>query len=142
MIAAWSVDRLGRSLQDLVGFLNELEAFGCNLYLHQQALDTTPPPSGRAMFQMCGVFAEFERAMIRGRVLAGMARAKDAGIKMGRGRRKDDRRSKDEERWGCSRAELDMRILALRNEGHGTLKTSKTLGVGTARVQRAVAQIA
>src|SRR6516164_2974021 len=60
MIAAWSVDRLGRSLQDLVGFLNELHALRCHLYLHQQALDTSTP-SGRAMFQMCGVFAESER---------------------------------------------------------------------------------
>ena len=49
MIAAWSVDRLGRSLQDLVGFVGELQAVGCHLYLHQQALDTTTP-SGRAMF--------------------------------------------------------------------------------------------
>src|SRR5215468_924100 len=55
MIAARSVDRLGRSLQDLVGFVGELQVVGCNLYLHQQALDTTTP-SGRAMFQMCGVF--------------------------------------------------------------------------------------
>ena len=54
MIAAWSVDRLGRSLQDLVGFLNELHALRCHLYLHQQSLDTSTP-SGRAMFQMCGV---------------------------------------------------------------------------------------
>src|SRR6201988_5020702 len=76
MIAAWSVDRLGRSLQDLVGFLNELQALGCNLYLHQQALDTSTP-SGRAMFQMCGVFAEFERSMIRERVTAGLARARE-----------------------------------------------------------------
>jgi DNA invertase Pin-like site-specific DNA recombinase len=58
MIAAWSVDRPGRSLQGLVGFLTELQALGCDLYLHQQALDTSTP-SGRAMFQMCGVFAEF-----------------------------------------------------------------------------------
>jgi DNA invertase Pin-like site-specific DNA recombinase len=58
MIAAWSVDRLGRSLQDLVGFLNELHALRCHLYLHQQALDTSTP-SGRAMFQMCGVFADY-----------------------------------------------------------------------------------
>jgi hypothetical protein len=54
MVAAWSVDRLGRSLQHLLGFLNELQALGCDLYLHQQALDTSTP-SGRAMFQMCGV---------------------------------------------------------------------------------------
>src|SRR6516162_7846323 len=63
MIAAWSVDRLGRSLQDLVGFLTELQALGCHLYLHQQALDTSAP-FGKAMFQMCGLFAEFERGMI------------------------------------------------------------------------------
>src|SRR5437763_12926647 len=70
LIAAWSVDRLGRSLQHLVGFLNELQALNCNLYLHQQAIDTTTP-SGRAMFQMCGVFAEFERSMIVERVKCG-----------------------------------------------------------------------
>ena len=84
MIAAWSVDRLGRSLQDLVGFVGELQAVGCNLYLHQQALDTTTP-SGRAMFQMCGVFAEFERRMIVDRVNAGLARARANGVKQPKG---------------------------------------------------------
>lgn len=72
MVAAWSVDRLGRSLQDLLSLLNELHAKGVDLYLHQQGLDTSTP-SGRAMFQMLGVFAEFERAMIRERVMAGLA---------------------------------------------------------------------
>jgi hypothetical protein len=71
---AWSVDRLGRSLQDLVGFLSELHALGIDLFLHQQGLDTTTP-AGKAMFQMMGVFAEFERAMIQERVRAGLARA-------------------------------------------------------------------
>ena len=75
IVMAWSVDRLGRSLQDLVAFLSELHALGIELYLHQQGLDTTTP-AGKAMFQMLGVFAEFERAIIRERVLAGMARAK------------------------------------------------------------------
>src|SRR6201998_696397 len=83
MIAAWSVDRLGRSLQDLVGLLQELQALKCDLYLHQQAIDTTTP-SGRAMFQMCGVFAEFERAMIVERVNAGLARAPEKGVRFGR----------------------------------------------------------
>src|SRR5262249_16081846 len=64
VIMAWSVDRLGRSLQDLVGFLSEIHAFGIDLFLHQQGLDTTTP-AGKAMFQMMGVFAEFERAMIQ-----------------------------------------------------------------------------
>jgi DNA invertase Pin-like site-specific DNA recombinase len=78
MVAAWSIDRLGRSLQDLVGFLTHLRELGCDPYLHQQALDTSTP-SGRVMFQMCGVFAEFERGMIRERVNAGLARAKERG---------------------------------------------------------------
>jgi DNA invertase Pin-like site-specific DNA recombinase len=83
IVMAWSVDRLGRSLQDLVAFLSELHALGIELYLHQQGLDTTTP-AGKAMFQMLGVFAEFERAIIRERVLAGMARAKAKGTKSGK----------------------------------------------------------
>ena len=80
---AWSVDRLGRSLQDLVGFLSELHALSIDLFLHQQGLDTRTP-SGKAMFQMMGVFAEFERAMIQERVRAGLARAKAEGKRLGR----------------------------------------------------------
>ena len=123
MIAAWSVDRLGRSLQDLVGFLNELQALHCHLYLHQQAIDTTTP-SGRAMFQMCGVFAEFERAMIVERVNAGLARAKAEGKTLGR---------------KPVKPAVEQRIRALRAKGMGILKIGKTLGVGTSVVQRVVA---
>ena len=72
-IMAWSVDRLGRSLPDLVSFLNEAQAKNVDLYLHQQGLDTSTP-SGRMMFQMLSVFAEFERAMIRERIMAGLRR--------------------------------------------------------------------
>ncbi len=63
IVMAWSVDRLGRGLQDLIGFLSELHALGIDLALHQQGIDTTTP-AGKAMFQMMGVFAEFERSMI------------------------------------------------------------------------------
>ena len=83
VIMSWSVDRLGRSLQDLVGFLGDIHASGVDLYLHQQALDTTTP-TGRAMFGMLGVFAEFERAMIRERVNAGLQRAREQGKTLGR----------------------------------------------------------
>jgi len=83
IVMAWSVDRLGRSLQDLVAFLGEIHANRCELYLHQQGLDTTTP-AGKAMFQMMGVFAEFERAIIVERVRAGMARAKAQGTKSGK----------------------------------------------------------
>jgi DNA invertase Pin-like site-specific DNA recombinase len=83
LIACWSVDRLGRSLKDLVGFLQEVNALGIGLYLHQQGLDTTTP-AGTAMFQMLGVFAEFERGIIRERVLAGLSRARSQGKRLGR----------------------------------------------------------
>lgn len=74
MVASWAVDRLGRSLQNLVGFLTEINAKGVDLYLHQQALDTSTP-SGRAMFGMLSVFADFEREMIISRIKAGLARS-------------------------------------------------------------------
>lgn len=83
MVAAWSVDRLGRSLQDLISFLVDIEGAGIDLFLHQQAVDTSTP-SGRAMFQLLGVFAEFERAMIVERVKAGLTRAKQQGKRLGR----------------------------------------------------------
>ena len=78
MVASWSVCRLGRSLQHLVHLLGELDARGVDLYLHVQALDTSTP-SGRAMFQMLGVFAEFERSMISERVKSGLARSTKKG---------------------------------------------------------------
>jgi DNA invertase Pin-like site-specific DNA recombinase len=78
VVMAWSVDRLGRSLQDLVAFLSELHALGIDLFLHQQGIDTTTP-GGKAMFQMMGVFAEFERSIIQERVRAGLRRARSEG---------------------------------------------------------------
>ena len=83
MVAAWSVDRLGSSLKDLVSLLSDLQAKGVDLFLFQQGLDTSTP-SGRAMFQMLGVFSEFEAAMIRERVRTGVARAKRNGTKSGK----------------------------------------------------------
>jgi DNA invertase Pin-like site-specific DNA recombinase len=85
VVMAWNVDRLGRSLQDLVGFLSEIHAAGVDLFLHQQGLDTTTP-AGKAMFQMLGVFAEFERSIIQERVRAGLRRAKAEGKTLGRPR--------------------------------------------------------
>ncbi|HKT52933.1 MAG TPA: recombinase family protein [Caulobacteraceae bacterium] len=73
MIAAWSVDRLGRSLSHLVAFLGDIQTKGVDLYLHQQGLDTSTS-AGRAMFGMLGVFAELERSLIRERIMAGLRR--------------------------------------------------------------------
>jgi len=74
LIACWSVDRLGRSLQHLVNFLGEINERGVDLYLHTQGLDTSTP-AGRAMFSMLSVFAEFERSILRQRIMAGLARS-------------------------------------------------------------------
>ena len=83
VVLAWDVSRLSRSLVDLVTTLDELHACGIDLYLHQQAIDTTTP-AGKAMFQMCGVFAEFERGILSERVKAGLNRARAEGKKLGR----------------------------------------------------------
>jgi DNA invertase Pin-like site-specific DNA recombinase len=80
MIAVWSSDRLGRSLQHLIEVLQTIRDTGTGLYIHAQSIDTTTP-AGRAMFGMLGVFSEFEREMIVARVNAGIARAKQHGTK-------------------------------------------------------------
>ena len=117
------VDRLGRSLQDLVSFLAELRAVGCDLYLERQAVDTTTP-AGRALFQMLGVFAEFERSIIQERVRAGLRRAKAEGKQLGRPR---------------IPSELEAKVLAaLRVPGRteGVRKIAKRFGVNPGTVQR------
>jgi DNA invertase Pin-like site-specific DNA recombinase len=124
IVAAWSVDRLGRSLQDLVGFLAELNAVGCDLYLEKQAVDTTTP-AGRALFQMLGVFAEFEREIIRERVAAGLARARVKGTKSGK---PIGRPAVGPRKIAAVRAELA--------KGTGVLKTARLVGVGVSVVQR------
>lgn len=126
MVAAWSVDRLGRSLQDLVGFLAEIHGAGVDLYLHQQAIDTSTP-SGKAMFQMLGVFAEFERSMIRERVNSGIARAKAKGQRFGRPK---------------VSLEAEEKARGLLRAGNGILKVAKLAGLGSGTVQRIKAEMA
>ena len=117
LVAAWSVDRLGRSLPDLVALLAELQARGVDLFLHQQALDTSTP-SGRMMFQMLAVFAEFERAMIVARVRAGLQRT-----------------TKRLGRPPMDTAKVEA-IRALLNAGTGIRETARRTGAGTATVMR------
>ena len=124
VLCAWSVDRLGRSLADLVNGLQELHAAKVDLFLHQQALDTTTP-AGKAMFGMMGVFAEFERSMIVARVNAGLARAKIQGTKSGKaiGRPR-------------IKAKVEQRVRDELAAGHGILKVASIVGVGSGTVQR------
>jgi DNA invertase Pin-like site-specific DNA recombinase len=120
LVAAWSVCRLGRSLSDLVAMLSELRSRDIDLYLHQQALDTSTP-SGRALFGMLGVFSEFERAMIRDRVMAGLDRARAAGKRLGRPR---------------TTPFTISRIRAALDEGRGVRETARMLKVSPAKVSQ------
>ena len=123
MVAAWSVDRLGRSLQDLVSFLGDLQSKKVDLYLHQQALDTSTP-SGKAMFGMLGVFAEFERTIIQERVKAGLARARAKGTTLGRPR---------------TDPKIEQQIRNLAAKGVGKVKIARMLGIGVSVTQRVLA---
>ena len=126
MVAAWSVDRLGRSLIDLVQLLQDLHAKRVDLYLHQQGIDTTTP-SGRAMFQMMGVFAEFERSMIRERVMAGLARAKADGTRLGRPATVADDAAKVQTIRAARAAGKSIRTIA-REQGVGIGTVSRLAG--------------
>jgi DNA invertase Pin-like site-specific DNA recombinase len=120
VVMAWAIDRLGRSLIDLLGTIQNLEAYGVDLYLDQQAIDTTTP-AGKLMFQVAGAFAEFERSMIRQRVNAGLRRAVEQGKTLGRP--KID-------------AAIERRILRHLQAGKGILKVARECDVGTGTVQR------
>jgi len=126
VVMAWAIDRLGRSLIDLLGTIQSLEACGVDLYLDQQAIDTTTP-AGKLMFQITGAFAEFERSMIRQRIRAGLKRAVEAGKQLGR------------PKVGPA---LEKRIQSQLRAGKGMLATAKALGVGTSTVQRVAREMA
>ena len=125
VIMAWAIDRLGRSLIDLLGTIQTLEACGVDLYLDQQAIDTTTP-AGRLMFQVTGAFAEFERSMIRQRVRAGLARAVRQGKRLGR-------------------PKIDLatekRVQERLRAGVGIIKTARECDVGVGTVQRVKAEM-
>jgi len=129
LIAVWSVDRIGRSLQHLVAFLTEIHGKGIDLYLHQQGIDTTTP-SGKAMFQMLGVFAEFERSIISERVKSGLERVRSQGKHIGRPK---------------VSAEVDKMVLIARANGGniplGKKRIASDLGIGVGTVQRILAEV-
>lgn len=120
LIAAWAVDRLGRSLRDLVLFMDELQHRRVDLYLHQQGLDTSTP-AGRAMFGLLSVFSDYERSMIRSRVISGVNRARDAGKRLGR---------------PPTDPKLVEKVKRLLAQGAGIRPTAAKLKVSTGLVQR------
>jgi DNA invertase Pin-like site-specific DNA recombinase len=125
VVMAWSIDRVGRSLIDLLGTIQHLEACKVDLYLDQQSLDTSVP-SGKLMFQVTGAFAEFERGMIRERVHAGLKRAVAAGKTLGR-------RPVEESEEGQAKVRKAKRLLA---KGTGINKVAKAAGLSNGTVSR------
>jgi DNA invertase Pin-like site-specific DNA recombinase len=120
-ILVWSVDRLGRSLQDLVSFLNDIQSVDCDLYIHQSGIDTSTP-TGKMMFQLVGMFSEFERGMIRERVVAGQNRAKSQGKHIGRPTNLNEG--------------LVHSIKYMKEQGVGIRKIAKDLSVGVGTVYK------
>ena len=120
VVMCWALDRLGRSLRDLMDTLGDLAAGNVDLFLHQQAIDTTTP-AGRMFFHVLGAFSEFEREMIRTRVNAGLDRARAQGKRLGR--RPVSRK-------------VEEAIRERLKAGKGVLKVAREVGVGTSVVQR------
>jgi DNA invertase Pin-like site-specific DNA recombinase len=125
VVAAWSVDRFGRSLQDVVSMLAQLQEQHVAVYLHQQQVDGTTA-AGRAMLGMCAVFAEFEWSSTRDRIKAGVARARAQGKRIGR---------------PPVHPATEARIRELRKQGYGKLKIAKALGCGVGTVQRVLSAV-
>lgn len=119
MVMVWSIDRIGRSLQNLVEILSKLLSLMMDLYFQQQGLDTNTP-SGRMMFSVFGALAEFGRSPIRERVVAGQQWAKAKGKKLGRPSKRNEG--------------LKTAIQLLRQKGMGIKQTAKECGVGVGTV--------
>jgi DNA invertase Pin-like site-specific DNA recombinase len=119
MVICWSIDRLGRSLQNLIEILNELQSLKVDLFFMQQGLDTSTS-AGRMMFSIFGALAEFERNLIRERVIAGQQRAISQGVKMGRPSKMND---------GMKNA-----IKLLRERGIGIKQIARELKIGIGTV--------
>jgi DNA invertase Pin-like site-specific DNA recombinase len=85
-LIVWKLDRLGRSLRDLIAMLDALRDRGVRFQSLTEAIDTETP-TGRAMWQMIGVLAELERSLIAERTRAGVKAAQARGVKFGRKRK-------------------------------------------------------
>jgi DNA invertase Pin-like site-specific DNA recombinase len=123
LIMVWAIDRLGRSIQHLVGFMNDIQAMGVDLYVHQQAIDTTTP-SGRMTFSIFSALGEYERELIRERIMAGQRRARAQGVKLGRPSKLNDA--------------VRTSVKLLRGGGMGIKEISRTLEIGIGSVYGAL----
>ena len=130
-ILIWDISRAGRSLQHLVQFLDDIQSKNIDLYIHNSGLDTSTP-TGKMMFQMVGVFAEFEKNMIRDRVKSGMDRAKKNGTKSG----------KKIGRPSNVNPSTESAVVALRQNGYSLNRISKELSIGSGTIYQILSKAA
>jgi DNA invertase Pin-like site-specific DNA recombinase len=123
-LIVWKLDRLGRSLRDLIIMLDDLKQRGVKFCSVTQAIDTDTP-TGRAMWQMIGVLAELERSLISERTRAGVKAARDRGVKFGRKRK-------------LSREQIDH-ARKLIQEGHRRENVANLLNVNRTTLYQAIA---
>jgi len=120
LVAVWKLDRLGRSLQHLLRTLDSLPGWGVQFVSARDSGIDTTSPSGRLMLHMLAALAEFERALLRERVIAGVRRAQAAGKHCGR-----------------KKVEIDLRpAVAMLDRGHGIKTTARSLGVSVSTLRR------
>ena len=123
LIMVWAIDRLGRSIQHLVGFMNEIQSLNVDLYVHQQAIDTTTP-SGRMIFGIFSALGEYERELMRERIMAGQRRARSQGVKIGRPSKMNEA--------------VKTSVQLLRGNGMAIREISKRLEIGVGTVYSAL----
>lgn len=123
LVMFWAVDRASRNLTDLVQMMDDFSAKNVGMYFHQQSIDSTTP-SGRAMLQMAGVFASFERSMLKERILAAHNRARAEGKTIGRPSMLNDG--------------IVASVKFMREQGLGIKRISKELGIGVGTVYKAI----
>jgi DNA invertase Pin-like site-specific DNA recombinase len=125
VVMSWSIDRLGRSIQDLVGFMKEVQAAGVDLYVHAQAINTQTP-AGRMVFGIFSALGEYERELIRERINAGIARARSEGKRLGRPS-------------VCNTPAAIASVNLLRQKGVAIHRIARELRIGVGTVQKILA---
>ena len=123
MILSWSIDRVGRNMTHLCGFVDEMNQLGVNLYFHQSSIDTTTSV-GKMFFHIISSVASFERELIRERVIAGLERARNSGVRLGRPTQMNE---------GMKSA-----IKILKEKGVGVRETCRQLAIGSATYYKVV----
>lgn len=123
VVMVWAIDRIGRSIQHLVAFMNDIQSVGVDLYIHQQSIDTTTA-AGRMIFGVFSALGEYERELIRERIIAGQKRASSQGIKIGRPSKMNE----------AVRSSVRM----LKEKGIGIKEIAKRLEIGIGTVYSAL----